>query len=327
MSTSALELRQQISEQDFISVQRNVTNGGRSLNAIWKNPHLTIYEKAFLNVLGNDCDFTGDFLDMVIVTRWQIAERCSMSEETVKRTARSLQEKGYVIKIERKNEVNEDLANGYQLAPQLFDDHALYLAAIKVRQARGGLTDPRGGSHRPSSSPPLSLPEIPTTTKRACDPVKPAEGTFRPTVGPEEWKDPIAKIVREAKHEHLTIQANDLTRSIGLAVQNLGMPFADVLKVWPLCLMYLLEKRTDTPSSQVYKWLEVEQKRQKNAERIARSQDKANATFTEKWKGVKKEPAKRYDTEEVKMTTLNGKEYVLNSDEYWAAVDAHEKGG
>lgn len=111
-----------------LHIAMSLTNGGRSLNAIWylKIPPV---HKLILQFFGSEMNFTGSFEEPMQVTRKTIAAFVGISVDTLDRGIKSLVELGYLSKVAYEDEYNCQLASEYALTEKLFDSYAQFLTA------------------------------------------------------------------------------------------------------------------------------------------------------------------------------------------------------
>lgn len=110
-----------------------LTNGGRSLKAIWNNPQLNATEKIVLLYLGSEADFTGTFTEFRYHRAKDIARNCSLTERSVFRVIKDLEDKGYVKRKQRKKD-NQKLPSSFAIKKQLFDE---YRSILEEKVAKG----------------------------------------------------------------------------------------------------------------------------------------------------------------------------------------------
>lgn len=125
----------------------------------------------------------------------------------------------------------------------------------------------------------ISIPEIETELAR-----------HTPTTGNPENREQIGQMVLAAKNQGLFVQPNDLANNIGLAMQNLQVPFPLVLELWPIAVLAFLESKERSPASAFFKWIKAELA-YRNRQRQYDEKAAAKAVYSGK-KRAHREPAK-----------------------------------
>ncbi len=135
-----------------------LTNGGRSLDAIWLSPNreLTQCDVCVLEVLGRRCDFRGSFRDWIDIRHADIAFEAHCSVASARRSIDHLVELGYIAR--RKNLIwdetkgsNRQVQNSYALTDALFE---AYLPVVEARRLR--VVDDEVPPPRDEDAPPAS---------------------------------------------------------------------------------------------------------------------------------------------------------------------------
>ena len=103
-----------------------VTNGGRSLNAIWDNENLDIYQSSILHYLGAQLDFRGDFLETRWVSVTTLCKKCKMKRTTAFKAIKFLQDNKYITKHHRYYE-GRQIANAYAITEKIFQEYDILL--------------------------------------------------------------------------------------------------------------------------------------------------------------------------------------------------------
>ena len=126
-----------------LHIAMSLTNGGRSLNAIWylKIPPV---QKLILQFFGSEMNFTGSFAEPMQVTRKTIAAFVGISIDTLDRGIKSLVKLGYLSKVAHEDTYNCQSASEYALTEKLFTSYAEFLAA---HEAERGM-DPKVASFK-----------------------------------------------------------------------------------------------------------------------------------------------------------------------------------
>ena len=139
---------------------------------------------------------------------------------------------------------------------------------ILVKNTRGGSTEfgTRGSTEfgtpfTPASSPKNLNPtvktrvrEVPESERREPETKNP----FEPTIGNPDHKVAIAKMVEDGRNQGLMIKPDDLARSIGLAIQNLGTTFPAIKEIWPLAVAGMLERLERNPATGFFNWIKAD---------------------------------------------------------------------
>lgn len=177
-----------------LHIAMSLTNGGRSLNAIW---YLNIppCQKLILQFLGSEMNFNESFSETIRISRKALAQFICVSIKTLNTAIQSLLESGYIKKINHIDVYECNEASEYGLTEKLFDDYAQFLDEryvqrdISVKGANykrsmgmigdslneGGRVNlnPGGGVNlnplfSPSSSPKIPNPQSETKTENPC---------------------------------------------------------------------------------------------------------------------------------------------------------------
>lgn len=111
-----------------------VTYGGRSLNAIWRNPKLKTYHKVILNILASYCDFQeldqfGSFRDQTVsMSIRRICYEGSFTIPTCTKHTDELVEMGYVIKDQKFDEETKSyLETHYRITDKILIEYYVIL--------------------------------------------------------------------------------------------------------------------------------------------------------------------------------------------------------
>jgi len=137
-----------------------------------------------------------------------------------------------------------------------------------VRNTRGGSTEfgTRGSTEFGTPSTPASSPknfnptvetrvrEVPESERREPETRNP----FEPTIGNPDHKVAIAKMVEDGRNQGLMIKPDDLARSIGLAIQNLGATFPAIKEIWPFAVAGMLERLERNPATGFFNWIKAD---------------------------------------------------------------------
>jgi DNA-binding MarR family transcriptional regulator len=99
-----------------------LTSGGRHLDAISKNKNLNMNEKCVMHYLAAHQDYTKDFQQWRFAAMQDMADDIGCSKNTIKRTIKTLEEKGYILKQNRAKE-KEQLANNYKITEKIFTEY------------------------------------------------------------------------------------------------------------------------------------------------------------------------------------------------------------
>ena len=118
-----------------LKVAKSVTNGGRSLNAIWANKNLDAQEKLILLYLASQLDFTKEFTAPIERYVGTIAKNTGLSDRTIQRRMKSLcsDERRYIKITERKNG-DLNVASSYRMTDKIFVEYAAYLSEKEARE-------------------------------------------------------------------------------------------------------------------------------------------------------------------------------------------------
>ena len=177
-----------------LHIAMSLTNGGRSLNAIW---YLNIppCQKLILQFLGSEMNFNESFSETIRISRKALAQFICVSIKTMNTAIQSLLESGYIKKINHIDVYECNETSEYGLTEKLFDDYAQFLderyvqrdislKAANYKRSMGMIGDsPNEGGrvnlnlggrvnlnplYSPSSSPEIPKPQSETKTENPC---------------------------------------------------------------------------------------------------------------------------------------------------------------
>jgi len=144
---------------------------------------------------------------------------------------------------------------------------------ILVKNTRGGSTEfgTRGSTEfgtpfTPASSPKNFDPTVKTRVREVPEserqeeqkPEPETKNPFEPTIGNPDHKLAIAKMVEDGRNQGLMIKPDDLARSIGLAIQNLGATFPAIKEIWPFAVAGMLERLERNPATGFFNWIKAD---------------------------------------------------------------------
>jgi len=177
-----------------LHIAMSLTNGGRSLNAIW---YLNIppCQKLILQFLGSEMNFNESFSETIRISRKALAQFICVSIKTLNTAIQSLLESGYIKKINHIDVYECNETSEYGLTEKLFDDYAQFLderyvqrdislKAANYKRSMGMIGDSpnEGGGvnlnlggrvnlnplYSPSSSPEIPKPQSESKTENPC---------------------------------------------------------------------------------------------------------------------------------------------------------------
>ena len=212
-----------------LHIAMSLTNGGRSLNAIW---YLNIppCQKLILQFLGSEMNFNESFSETIRISRKALAQFICVSIKTLNTAIQSLLESGYIKKINHIDVYECNETSEYGLTEKLFDDYAQFLderyvqrdislKAANYKRSMGMIGDSpnEGGGvnlnlggrvnlnplYSPSSSPEIPKPQSETKTENPCHNggVDLIRTSITPTSEPKKSTPPLGKGVPSVAEE------------------------------------------------------------------------------------------------------------------------------
>ena len=120
-----------------LKIAKALNNGGRALNAIWENRNIDSQETVVLMYLGSQIDFTGEWTASVPRFVSTIAAKTKLSESTVVRRLKTLQEKKYITSTPTTLANGSRGANLYALTDRIFEEYMTHLEKKYQAEAEG----------------------------------------------------------------------------------------------------------------------------------------------------------------------------------------------
>jgi hypothetical protein len=97
--------------------------GGRCFEAIMASPRLTRDETFVLLVIGSKLDFNAPLHSKRFISSKQLCDYTKLGGSTLRKTTKSLRDKGYLIVEDRYNEVKRQISNNYAMSDKIFIEY------------------------------------------------------------------------------------------------------------------------------------------------------------------------------------------------------------
>lgn len=97
--------------------------GGRCFEAIMASPRLTRDETFVLLVIGSKLDFNAPLHSKRFISSKQLCDYTKLGGSTLRKTTKSLRDKGYLIVEDRYNEAKRQISNNYAMSDKIFIEY------------------------------------------------------------------------------------------------------------------------------------------------------------------------------------------------------------